>query len=422
MPVARGCDLPQELTDEILDVLRDDRSTLASCALVCKAWLVLSHTRLFDSATVRIIDAEKFAAFLEANAALSAVVHTFTLKPSTDAFAVHPRTLIDILDRMPGLRYLTLDAVSVAPFELAESGLRWSRGSLEVLTLNIFRLALPETAATLTFFSNVGIDLVCMEERHVGERPEDDIPAPRDSIEAEGEQVFRQSHGEQWNVSSIRLALAGGCRNSSPFGFLLLSYMIRPQSLSTLFITGDAETEPFKTFNMHAKPFLTKLYFEVTRVFYSNQFYHQAYLSLERPLRELTSVKDLHFFLGRSPYFGSHQAQDHRRAIMYYIIPILYNASPTTDTVTLAFGKDQQYGDLLEACAAMVDWPYLETLLRRFTLRELNIIVETASYTPPYKSTFECIPEMAQKWITERLPTLHRVGRLRFPSDIVDLK
>lgn len=39
-------DLPQELTDLILEFLEDDRSTLAACTLVCKSWTVWS-TRLY---------------------------------------------------------------------------------------------------------------------------------------------------------------------------------------------------------------------------------------------------------------------------------------------------------------------------------------------------------------------------------------
>ncbi|KAJ7350755.1 hypothetical protein DFH08DRAFT_644137, partial [Mycena albidolilacea] len=40
---------PQELIDEILDYLADDKYSLRTCSLVCRAWVLRTRACLFES-------------------------------------------------------------------------------------------------------------------------------------------------------------------------------------------------------------------------------------------------------------------------------------------------------------------------------------------------------------------------------------
>ncbi|OCH90374.1 hypothetical protein OBBRIDRAFT_730925, partial [Obba rivulosa] len=44
----QGYQLPQEMTDTIIDFLHDDAAALRSCSLTCRTWLVRSRHHLFS--------------------------------------------------------------------------------------------------------------------------------------------------------------------------------------------------------------------------------------------------------------------------------------------------------------------------------------------------------------------------------------
>ncbi|KAJ7877013.1 hypothetical protein B0H13DRAFT_2195037, partial [Mycena leptocephala] len=46
-------DLPQELTDKIIDGLHDDMPSLRDCSLVCWAWVPATRFHLFSDITLR---------------------------------------------------------------------------------------------------------------------------------------------------------------------------------------------------------------------------------------------------------------------------------------------------------------------------------------------------------------------------------
>ncbi|KAF7368788.1 hypothetical protein MVEN_00203900 [Mycena venus] len=64
--------LPSELEDVIIDFCHEDRTTLASCGLVCRGWLPASRFHLFSSIT---LTAENTPGFLDI------ISHTQTIKP-----------------------------------------------------------------------------------------------------------------------------------------------------------------------------------------------------------------------------------------------------------------------------------------------------------------------------------------------------
>jgi hypothetical protein len=50
--------IPQEITDSIIDHLYKDTSSLKSCAVVCKSWLMSSRRHLFDSVGITFMNEE----------------------------------------------------------------------------------------------------------------------------------------------------------------------------------------------------------------------------------------------------------------------------------------------------------------------------------------------------------------------------
>ncbi|KAH8104645.1 hypothetical protein BXZ70DRAFT_921855 [Cristinia sonorae] len=57
--------IPGELSDKIIDVLRDDKATLLSCSLVSKNWTLRSQYHLFKTVTIVCPSVEEQFAFVE---------------------------------------------------------------------------------------------------------------------------------------------------------------------------------------------------------------------------------------------------------------------------------------------------------------------------------------------------------------------
>ncbi|PIL34452.1 hypothetical protein GSI_03228 [Ganoderma sinense ZZ0214-1] len=107
---SRFRDLPQELTDAIVDYLHDDRASLQACALVCGAWLDPSRFHLFRSLTVSqygrlkttvdfLISCPDVAWYVERFIILGEEITNLSLK--WDHFSL-------LLSRLPRLRVLHL--------------------------------------------------------------------------------------------------------------------------------------------------------------------------------------------------------------------------------------------------------------------------------------------------------------------------
>ena len=107
---SRCHDLPQELTDAIVDHLHDDRPSLQACALVCSAWLDPSRYHLFRSLTVSqygllkstvdfLISCPDVAWYVERFIVLGEEITNLSLK--WDHFSL-------LLSRLPRLRVLHL--------------------------------------------------------------------------------------------------------------------------------------------------------------------------------------------------------------------------------------------------------------------------------------------------------------------------
>jgi hypothetical protein len=101
--------LPPELTDKIIDLLRADRATLASCSLVCRSWVPSSRRHLFLQV---FITPENSSCVLEL---LSSTRCTF-------ASSVSYLSLIEI-DRISNLSGITSRLPHVKDLSLLESNL-----------------------------------------------------------------------------------------------------------------------------------------------------------------------------------------------------------------------------------------------------------------------------------------------------------
>jgi hypothetical protein len=118
MAFARHSRFPPELTDMIIDHLRNDKSTLSNASLVAKSWLVRSRVHLFNAITVTEAFAG-FAAFLSHNAHLARNIHHLILQGESDDYSsasstviLEPFVLAGILSQLPRLGSLQLHKVS----------------------------------------------------------------------------------------------------------------------------------------------------------------------------------------------------------------------------------------------------------------------------------------------------------------------
>lgn len=164
--MVQGRDLPQELTDAIIDCLYDDRVALRSCALVARSWRARSYLHYYRS--VEVTDTRftpESIQFLDAAASLAASICQLTITQDhrTHHGPIAPRTLIGVLQRLSSLHTLTLGrGVEVGPFD-SEEELHLDCARLHSLELDFSqRLTLmsgvEEAVRTMAIFSRSRID------------------------------------------------------------------------------------------------------------------------------------------------------------------------------------------------------------------------------------------------------------------------
>ncbi|KAJ7101481.1 hypothetical protein B0H15DRAFT_412768 [Mycena belliarum] len=122
--------LPRELCDLIVDYAHTERATLATCALVCRAWVPASRFHLF--ARISLSDTDGYAAArlndllasprttivpaVRRLDLLNALAQVQIRKPRTGR--VQLKTLLDIVPRIAQLRHIHTLALSDLPFAL----------------------------------------------------------------------------------------------------------------------------------------------------------------------------------------------------------------------------------------------------------------------------------------------------------------
>ncbi|EIW51809.1 uncharacterized protein TRAVEDRAFT_136855 [Trametes versicolor FP-101664 SS1] len=114
--------LPQELVDQAIDHLWNDRDSLSACSLACQAWLPSARTHLFrDQRLTGAKDCARFEALLESASAIAHYVQKLSIsEPMSTAYAQN------WVNRVPALvaqlhRLTTLELVGLHYVSLQKS-------------------------------------------------------------------------------------------------------------------------------------------------------------------------------------------------------------------------------------------------------------------------------------------------------------
>ena len=167
--MAQISDLPQEILDSIIDVLRDDLLALKSCASVARSWRDRSHLHFFHTVEVKGTQlATSFAILLDGSPNIAASIREVSLVRSIlmSGFETVPaRTLISTLQRLPSLQSLAFLGVSME-LDDADEPLYFDYPRLRSL---VFKPFYESEAAlrTMALFSRVRIDALRAATRTV---------------------------------------------------------------------------------------------------------------------------------------------------------------------------------------------------------------------------------------------------------------
>lgn len=173
--VQRVPDLPTELTDAIIDYLRDDKPTLSHCCLVCSSWLHSGRYNLFYSVRVRGEHPTRgfaaFLAFIEATPHISGYIQELTFRVTgalssrtPETRRIGPYILATALQQLPSLRTLGFDNVSWDRTLLTGEGGRtlqsWPMApKRELDTITYSRVVTEETLSSRQFRLNDALEI-----------------------------------------------------------------------------------------------------------------------------------------------------------------------------------------------------------------------------------------------------------------------
>ena len=115
--------VPPELCDHIIDYLRDEPQALSACALACKTFLPRTRYIRFQNVTISATGLRKLKASLDIvdrTPGIASLVQGLTVRRAFARFqearepsAGKDGTLATLLRRLPGLRQLMLDSISI---------------------------------------------------------------------------------------------------------------------------------------------------------------------------------------------------------------------------------------------------------------------------------------------------------------------
>ncbi|KAI8982896.1 hypothetical protein BD414DRAFT_523433 [Trametes punicea] len=111
--------LPQELVDQAIDHLWNDRASLSACSLVCNVWLPSARTHLFrDQRLTGAKDCARFEALLESSPEIARYIRKLTIsEPMSVAYAQNwinrVPSLVASLQRLTTLELVGLHYISL---------------------------------------------------------------------------------------------------------------------------------------------------------------------------------------------------------------------------------------------------------------------------------------------------------------------
>ena len=102
--------LPNELTIQIVDLLKDDRKSVEACSLVCREWSLISHAILFERVRIGYDLPELLDSKIERISRHIEAVKTLTLMKShpAEGDSLTLQTLLAVSNRFPNLKELEL--------------------------------------------------------------------------------------------------------------------------------------------------------------------------------------------------------------------------------------------------------------------------------------------------------------------------
>lgn len=153
-----------EITDVILDHLHADKTSLASCALVCTDWALAARHRLFSSIHLRGRDSSRFLAFLQSSHAVQLRNHVRELRwKETDGDSLDIQALCDVIASLPRVYtlHLTFDDFKKRPTSYPYGSVKARLGRVQRLSVH-YKLRLNKTCNTvqplLAFLSMFTLD------------------------------------------------------------------------------------------------------------------------------------------------------------------------------------------------------------------------------------------------------------------------
>ena len=146
-------DLPQEILDQVIDFLHDDKKALAGCSLVAHAWLHPARSHLFHRLRLQPQSFARAAQLLAQKPCIAGYVRELKIEePSLLVNVIAASTLLEMLQYFPNLHTMHLDKIALT----APTGiLRWRHSHLGKLRLTLKSCDPLELFNTLALFSAV---------------------------------------------------------------------------------------------------------------------------------------------------------------------------------------------------------------------------------------------------------------------------
>ena len=152
--MARGCDLPPELIDRIIDFLHLDVKSLARCSLVARSWISASQFHLFsDIETTSSKLVNHAPQFFQSHSRIAGLVRDISISAYPKAL-IYADDLLDILALLPSLHTIRLEDVMIEGLD-RETDFSWHRDGLRLLAISFEDVGLKMLVDTISFFARI---------------------------------------------------------------------------------------------------------------------------------------------------------------------------------------------------------------------------------------------------------------------------
>ncbi|KIP10416.1 hypothetical protein PHLGIDRAFT_115538 [Phlebiopsis gigantea 11061_1 CR5-6] len=389
--------IPQELLDNIIDNLHDNRKSLAACSLVSRTWLACSHYHLFYTITFGkddFLPYSKTIRLLESSRSIRG--HIRVLQIWSVATCVAPETLARVLDMFANLHTLRMYGTTCKVVEGAPA--QWQRtAKLRRLELGGFDALRAEIVNTLAFFCRVPVGELLVTDWEV-------LPI---SLHQALHQILPAATMDHllhdWSVDSVVFS-----HNVSGVALDLVRTACVVEKIHSIDVAEQmlclAMARRFDQLLEGVSKHLTVLRLNVTSM------YTRPCSSLTTAISRCTSLKSLHLFLGAQAFYDHFASVE--VATAEFPLTLMQDMPSSIQHITLAFGVDYD-GAFVKFWAEKVDWSSLERRLLSLS----QLISVRFMWEIPYPAVFtetrvEQIPSGVRELIRESLPQLQILDKL----------